>query len=111
MKKTIISIILLVVALSATAQEKPAENGYKREGKTFVQTKSQVPSGDQPTAYTWRDTKGQEYPIILHEYKKGDKAGKVTAYVIRKSEKTGKDYKYYLPDGERIASEIIAETK
>lgn len=111
MKKTILTLVFLAMVVFATAQEKPAENGYKREGKTFVQTKSQVPSGDQLTAYYWRDTKGQEYPIILHRYTKGEKEGKVVAYVVRKSQKTGKEYRYYLPDGEKIAEEIINETK
>lgn len=111
MKKTIITIVLLAMALSAVAQEKPSENAYKREGKTFVQTESQVLKGDTITAYTWRDTKGQEYPIILHQYKKGEKVGKWTAYVIRKSAKSGKEYRYFLPDGEKIATEILKETK
>ena len=111
MKKTILTIVLLAMALCATAQEKTATNGYKREGKTFVETKSQVLNGDQVTAYTWRDSQGNEYPIILHQYKKGDKIGKWNAYVIRKSQKTGKEYRYFLPDGEKIANEIINETK
>ena len=111
MKKTIITIILLAMALCATAQEKPQQNGWKREGKTFVQTSTQVLNGDQVTAYTWRDSNGQEYPIILHQYKKGNKVGKWNAYVIRKSRKTGKEYRYFLPDGEKIANEIINEAK
>ena len=114
MKKTILTIVLLAMALCATAQEKTADKAYKREGKVFVQsdnTKSQVLAGDKVTAYTWRDTQGTEYPIILHQYKKGDKVGKWNAYVIRKSAKTGKDYRYFLPDGEKIATEILNETK
>ena len=67
--------------------------------------------GDTLTAYTWRDSKGQEYPIILHRYTKGEKVGRTTAYVIRKSAKSGKEYRYFLPDGEKIATEIINETK
>ena len=111
MKKTFLTIVLLAMALSAVAQEKPQQNGWKREGKTFVQTDTQVLKGDTITAYTWRDTKGQEYPIILHRYTKGEKAGHVTAYVIRRSAKTGKEYRYFLPDGEKIATEILNETK
>lgn len=113
MKKTILTIVLLAMALCATAQEKTAEKAYKREGKTFVQSaqESQMMKGDTLTAYTWRDTKGQEYPIILHRYTKGEKAGHVTAYVLRKSAKTGNEYRYFLPDGEKIANEILNETK
>lgn len=113
MKKTIITILFLAMALSATAQEKPQQNGWKREGKTFVQSaqKSQTMQGDTPTAYTWRDKDGNEYPIILHTYTKGEKAGRTTAYVWRVSKKTGKEYRYYLPNGEQIASEILNESK
>lgn len=113
MKKTFLTIVLLAMALSAVAQEKPQQNGWKREGKTFVQSadQAQMMKGDTLTAYTWRDTKGQEYPIILHRYTKGEKAGKVVAYVIRLSKKSGKEYRYFLPDGEKIATEILNETK
>lgn len=111
MKKTILSLVLLATAVFAVAQEKPSEKTYKREGKTFVQTDTQVLKGDTITTYFWRDSKGQEYPIILHRYTKGEKAGKVTAYVIRVSKKSGKEYRYFLPDGEKIATEILNETK
>lgn len=111
MKKTLITLFLLVPALMAGAQEKSAQGAFKREGKTFVQTRSQDTAKDIATAYTWRDSKGNEYPIFLHTYTKGEKAGRTTAYVVRTSAKTGKEYKYYLPDGERIALEIMNETK
>ena len=109
MKKSILTLVLLAMALCATAQEKTPANGYKREGKTFVQTDSQMMKGDQVTAYLWRDKDGSEYPIILHTYTKGEKTGRTTAYVIRISKKTGKEYRYFLPDGEKIADEIINE--
>ena len=109
MKKTILTFALLALAVVAGAQEKP--QSYKREGKVFVQSDTQILKGDTQTTYFWRDSKGQEYPIILHRYTKGEKAGKVTAYVIRKSAKTGKEYRYFLPDGEKIANEILNETK
>ena len=109
MKKSILTLVLLAMALCATAQEKTPANGYKREGKTFVQTESQVLKGDTITTYLWRDAQGNEYPIILHQYKKGQKVGKWNAYVIRISKKTGKEYRYFLPDGEKIADEIINE--
>ena len=110
MKKTIITIVMLTMALCVGAQEKTAEKAYKREGKTFVQSDTQVLKGDTITTYLWRDAQGNEYPIILHQYKKGEKVGKWNAYVIRKSAKTGKEYRYFLPDGEKIANEIINET-
>jgi hypothetical protein len=109
MKKTILSLLFVAMALCASAQEKPRENGYKREGKTFIQTDTPIMRGDQVTPYVWRDSNGKEYPIVLHTYTKGEKAGRTTAYVIRVSAKTNKQYRYFLPDGEKIAEEIINE--
>ena len=112
MKKTLISAFLLALTLCASAQEKPSQNAYKREGKTFIQqTGTRAGKTDTATAYVWKDKQGNEYPIILHTYAKGEKAGRTTAYVIRTSKKTGKEYKYYLPDGEKIAQEILNETR
>jgi len=108
MRKAFIAIALFVVATNMGAQD---NKNYTREGKTFVQTESQVLPNDQVTAYVWRDTKGEEYPIILHTYTKGEKEGKVVAYVIRKSAKSGKEYRYFLPNGEQIAKEILNENK
>ena len=112
MKKAFITIALLIVAMSASAQaEQKDSTTYKREGKTFVQVESVILQGDCVTSYTWRDTKGNEYPIILHTYTKGEKKGRTTAYVVRTSAKSGKQYRYFLPAGENIAKDIIEEGK
>lgn len=114
MKKTLLTISLLILAVSLQGQERPTEKTYKRDGKTFVQQtarKATTTAKDVATAYYWQDSKGNDYPIFLHTYVKGEKAGRTTAYVIRVSAKTGKEYKYYLPNGEEIANEIINETK
>ena len=85
----------------------------KREGKTFISERavkgSNSASKDIETTYDWRDSKGNTYPIYLHQYVKGENVGKWTAYVVRKSEKTGKPYKYYIPNGMQIAEQIIKE--
>ena len=102
--------VLLTASVLAYGQDNTKTQSYTREGKTFVQEKTQKTSpADIVTDYLWKDSKGVEYPIILHTYVKGEKKGRTTAYVIRKSSKTGKEYKYYLPDGERIAGEILNE--
>ena len=112
MKKTLLTIIavfLLTQSYYAIAQD--TKPNYKREGKTFVQTENELMKGDKITTYTWRDKEGKDYPIILHTYTKGEKAGRTTAYVWRVSKKSGKEYRYYLPDGEKIAEEIIKESE
>lgn len=112
MKKVIITIAVFAAAvMGAAAQNQNAAKGYTRDGKTFTQQKGarSSSSSDRPTAYTWKDSKGNEYPIVLHTYTKGEKAGRTTCYVVRTSAKTGKEYKYYLPDGEAIAREIMRE--
>lgn len=108
MKKVIITIAVLIASMSlGMAQDKNAAKGYTRDGKTFTQQKGARSSSDRPTAYTWKDSKGNEYPIVLHTYTKGEKAGRTTCYVVKTSAKTGKEYKYYLPQGEAIAAEIL----
>lgn len=113
MKKFIFVLVsLLVASVIAGAQTtKVSDNNVKRDGKTFVQTSSRgaTESRDIATDYTWRDSKGNEYPIFLHQKTRGDKAGTWTAYVWRKSAKTGKDYKSYLKDGYSIADTIRKE--
>lgn len=113
MKKFILlAIMLLVGAFIAGAQTTKVSDSDKvaREGKTFIQQSTRGASNDdQETSYLWRDSKGNEYPIILHKYSKGEKAGKETCYVWKVSAKTGKKYKYYIPNGEAIAEQIIKE--
>lgn len=114
MKKFILlATMLLVGAFVAGAQTTKVSDKVAREGNTFIQQTtrgaSAVSSNDQETSYTWRDSKGNEYPIILHTYTKGEKAGKETCYVWKVSAKTGKKYKYYIPNGEAIAEQIIKE--
>lgn len=109
MRRFIIGVIIILVSIAGSNTTK-AQN-VKREGKTFIAetTREASASKDMVTTYTWKDTKGNEYPIYLHQYTKGDKAGQWTAYVIRTSAKTGKEYKYYIPNGADIATEIMKE--
>lgn len=109
MKKFIIGVIIILTALMG-CQTVKAQN-YSRDNKTFVATKttSDFKPQDIATSYTWRDSKGVEYPIYLHKYTKGENEGKYGAYVIKKSAKTGNDYKYYIPSGLEIANEIKKE--
>lgn len=99
----LLSLILSFLSLPTFAQS------YKIEGKEIVQQKSEKSSNDTKTSYTYKDSKGNTYPIYLHKYTKGDNIGKCTCYVIKTSQKTGKTYKYYLPDGIKMAEEILKE--
>ena len=110
----IITIIIAVIIASglANGQDKNTK-AYTREGDTFIQGKANRGiSGRHATAYTWKDSKGNEYPLYIHEYTKDTKthkAGDVTCFVYKTSAKTGKEYKYFIPEGEAIAKEILKE--
>lgn len=110
MKKFIIGVIIILASVVGCNTAK-AQN-VKREGNTFIaeSTRGASASKDVATTYTWKDTKGNEYPIVLHQYTKGENVGKWTAYVMRVSSKTGKEYKYYIPNGVEIAEQIMRET-
>lgn len=112
MKKVIVTVAILIAAMVAGNAQDRNQN-FTREGNTFVQQKAGRGSSKtaEPTGFTWKDSKGNEYPIFLHTYAKGEKAGRTTCYVVKTSAKTGKEYKYYLPDGEAIAAEILGQNK
>lgn len=101
------AIVLISLALVCGTYNAKAQD-FKREGKVFSSVKKSSTSDDVATTYTWKDSKGVEYPIILHKLTKGDNAGKWKAYVIKKSAKTGKEYKYYIPSLS-MADEIAKE--
>ena len=99
MKKLFLILSILFCA-NVFAQE------YKKEGSVFIQ--QTVSSKEIATPYTWKDSKGVEYPIYLHKYVKGEKEGQWTCY-IKKISKNGNEYRYYLPNGPEIAKDILKE--
>lgn len=110
MKKFIfVAIAMLVSVVIAGAQTTKVSDKTAVKGNTYVSTSSRAASNsDVKTSYTWSNEKDNvSYDIYLHKYTKGDKVGQWTAYVLRVSKKTGKEYKYYLPDGEAIAKDIL----
>ena len=110
MRKFIIGVMCIILASVVGCNTAKAQS-VKREGKTFIAESSRgaSASSDVQTTYKWKDTKGQEYPIVLHKFTKGDKKDQWGAYVLRKSEKTGKEYKYYFPGNQEVAAEISKE--
>lgn len=102
---TILSVFLL--SLSNTFAQNPTN--YDASTKTFTTVKASKASEDILTEYKWKDSKGNEYPLYLHKYTKGENAGKYTCFVFRVSKNTGKEYKYYIPNGMEIAEQIKDE--
>lgn len=80
--KYIVFAVLMLISVNCFSQK-----SVKLEGNTF--SVEQVESKDTKTKYTYKDKKGNEYPIYL------SKRGK--AYIIRTSKK-GNQYKQYLPE-------------
>lgn len=113
MKSFIIRVMcIILVSLVGCQITKAQDTKVQKEGKTFIASSSRGSSDkDVATIYTWRDSKGNEYPIFLHQYTKGENEGKWTAYVKKVSAKTNKEYKYYIPDGMEIAEQIRREMK
>lgn len=109
MKKFILlAVVLLVGAFAAGAQTTKVSEKTTVSGNVYRSSSSRASSSDIKSGYTWHNDKEDiSYDIYLHKYTRGDKEGQWTAYVIRVSKKTGKEYKYYLPDGAAIAEDII----
>lgn len=84
MKKIVLIILLILSVGNISAQNKRVE--YSLEGNTLkvITKKSEVTL----TPYIWTDREGKTYPIY-----KTDKS----CFIIKKSKKTGKEYRYYLP--------------
>ena len=110
MKRFIVWVMCIILVGLVGCQTTKAQT-VKREGKTFIAESSRGASAskDVQTTYKWKDSKGQEYPIVLHKYTKGEKKDQWGAYVVRKSAKTGKDYKYYFPGNQEVAAQISEE--
>lgn len=102
---TLLSIFLL--SISSSYAQNPTN--YDASTKTFTTVKASKASNDIETSYKWKDSKGNEYPLYLHKYTKGENAGKWTVFVYRISKNTSKEYKYYIPNGMEIANEIKSE--
>lgn len=94
MKKLI--ILLTVIVSVITSNNLFAQNAtilstgeVERTGNTFIASIRTNKSNVKQTQYTWKDSKGNEYPIYI--------SASGSCYVIKISKKTGKEYKSYLP--------------
>lgn len=100
MKKIIICItMMLAFSLVTNAQS------VQRQGNTFTQVSNKKSTAKETkTQYTYKDSKGVEYPVYLSS------TGK--AFIKRVSKKTGKEYKQYVPEiGKQINPEAYKDKK
>lgn len=105
----LILLLLSVFAISFCNAQEPKNISFDASTKTFTSVKATKASNDVPTEYKWQDSKGVEYTIYLHKYTRGENIGKWTCFVFRTSKNTGKEYKYYIPNGMDIAEQIKDE--
>ena len=96
MKTVVISILMMFCGMNnSSAQSVVFNNGIFKAAKTKATKDTLV------TAFKWEDSKGKQYPIIINKAN-----GK--CYTWRKSSKTGKLYKSYLPKelSKQVASKL-----
>lgn len=86
-------LLFMLFGLFVTAD---AQTTYKQEGNVFSSVKTTKTVIPDKTPYTWKDSKGKEYPIYISQ------SG--SCYVIKTSAKTGNTYKQYL--GSEISIKI-----
>ena len=100
MKKLFIAAIMLLSwNVGVQAQS------VQRQGNTFTQvTNKKATAKETKTQYTYKDSKGVEYPVYLSS------TGK--AFIKKVSKKTGKEYKQYVPEiGKQINPEAYKDKK
>lgn len=84
MKKLFLIVCLALLGSVVYAQE------VVRNGNTFTQTsKKKAKEAFMTTPYTYVASDGTKYPIYI--------SGNGKYFIIRKSAKTGKEYRQYLP--------------
>lgn len=88
MKKVIIGIFMML----ALGMNNSSAQSVERKGNNFTQVSNKSSRGgkETKTQYTYTDSKGKTYPIYL--------SGSGKAFVKKVSQKTGKEYKQYLPE-------------
>ena len=96
MRKIFISLALMcAIVVYANAQNYTKST----DGKTYSAVKKTTVSSERETGFTWKDSKGNTYPIYM------GKTG--SCYIKKVSKKTGNKYKQYL--GEEISRDICKQ--
>lgn len=97
MKKFIIGI-LMMLALGMNSSNVCAQS-VVRSGNTFTSTSTKVSkpkTEPRKTQFTWKDSKGIEYPIYV--------GSTGSCFIIKVSKKTGKEYRQYL--GTEVSAQV-----
>lgn len=99
MKKLILFTIafFLLTIVGVKAQD------YRREGNTYISTKTTSRGSKTPpakTKFTWREPDGNEYPVYI--------SASGSCFIIRTSKKTGKEYRKYL--GKEVSEDMRNHT-
>ena len=98
----LLTLVISVIASNNLFAQNPSilsTGEVQRSGNTFIASSKSSKSSAQQTQYTWKDYKGNEYPIYI--------SASGSCYVIKTSKKTGKEYKNYLP--KEVSAEICKE--
>ena len=94
--RRLLTLLLLVLAMGLAANSQT----YTRSGNTFISsTGERVKAEPVKTKFTWKDSKGNEYPIYI--------SSKGSCFVIKGKDNNGKDKKTYL--GPEISQQICKE--
>ena len=94
--RRLLALLLLVLAMGLAANAQT----YTRSGNTFISsTGERVKAEPTKTKFTWKDSKGKEYPVYI--------SSNGSCFVIKVSAKTGKEYRNYL--GPEISQQICKE--
>jgi hypothetical protein len=82
-------VLILITICCGIIANADDNKSYKCEGNTYSSTGRQCASStSQATPYFWTDSKGNKYHIYI--------SASGSFYIIKKSNKTGKDYKQYM---------------
>ena len=83
-------VLILFIICCGMIANADDNKSFKCEGNTYSSTGRVNANSSAPisTGFEWTDSKGNKYPIYI--------SASGSCYIIKKSNKTGKDYKQYM---------------
>lgn len=87
--KHLLVMVFVLLSVNLMAQTSISSTGieYSENDKQFSISRTNT-NNAQLTDYTWKDSKGNVYPIYI--------SSSGSCYIIKTSSKTGKEYKQYM---------------